>query len=81
MAEVTVTRNHQVTLTKDVRDKLGIREGDKVIVNVLGDVALITKRDPDTFRDAASFLPEDFESTLSEMRGDTDERLRDLGLV
>lgn len=81
MAEVTVTRNHQVTLTKDVREKLGIREGDKVIVNVLGDVALITKRDPDAFRDAPSFLPDDFEEVLAEMRSDPEQRLRDLGLV
>lgn len=81
MPEVTVTRNHQVTLTKDVREKLDIREGDKVSVNVLGDVALVTKRDPQAFRDAPSFLPDDFESSLSEMRGDAEERLRDLGLV
>lgn len=81
MAEVTVTRNHQVTLTKDVREKLGIREGDKVVVNVLGDVAVIAKRDADAFRDAPSFLPEDFYDVLSEVRGDPEERLRDLGLV
>ncbi len=81
MAEVTVTRNHQVTLTKDVRDKLGIREGDKVIVNVLDDSALITKKDPDAFRDAPSFLPEDFEEVLTRMRGDPNKRLDDLGLV
>lgn len=70
MTEVVVTRNHQMTLTKDIREKLGIREGDRVIVNVLGDVAMITKQDPGAFRGEASFLPEDFEAALSALRGD-----------
>lgn len=81
MSEVVVTRNHQVTLTKDVREKLGIREGDRVVVNVLGDVALVTKRDPGAFRHAGSFLPDDFEETLDELRKDPEQRLEDLGLV
>lgn len=81
MSEVVVTRNHQVTLTKDVREKLGIREGDRVIVNVLGNVALITKRDSRAFRDSGSFLPDDFDEFLEGSRGDSEERLGDLGLV
>ncbi len=81
MSEVVVTRNHQMTLTKDVREKLDIREGDRMIVNVVGDAAIVTKRDPDTFRDAGSFLPEDYDAVLSEIREDPDERLRRLGLV
>ncbi len=28
---VVVTRKFQITLTKDVRNKLGIKEGDKVV--------------------------------------------------
>lgn len=81
MTEVVVTRNHQVTLTKDVRDKLGIREGDRVIVNVLGDSALLTKRDPGAFRESSPFLPEDFEDTLEELREGTEDRFEDLGLA
>jgi len=28
---VVVTRKFQITLTKDVRNKLGIKEGDKIV--------------------------------------------------
>lgn len=81
MSEVVVTRNHQMTLTKDVREKLDIREGDRIIINVVGDSAIISKRDPAAFREAGSFLPDDYEETLSQLRGDPKERLRRLGLV
>ena len=28
---VTVTRKFQITVTKDVREKLGVKEGDKIV--------------------------------------------------
>ncbi len=81
MAEVVVTRNHQVTLTKDVRERLGIREGDRVTINTLGDVAIVTKRDPGVWRDGERFLPDTFHAILERNRQDPRERLEDLGLV
>ncbi|PSO03975.1 AbrB family transcriptional regulator [Candidatus Marsarchaeota G2 archaeon ECH_B_SAG-G06] len=41
--EVKVTRNYQVTIPAEVRDKLGIRVGDKVLVSVEGDSVVIHK--------------------------------------
>lgn len=37
MQEVTVTRKFQVTIPRAVRDKLGIKVGDRLLVKVVGD--------------------------------------------
>lgn len=81
MTTVTVTRGSQITLTKDVREKLGITEGDVITINTIGKVALITKRDPTVWRRGGDFLPPNFETTLETIRGDSRERLRRLGLA
>ena len=81
MAEVMVTRGGQITLTKDVRGKLDVKEGDIVIVNVLGNAALVSKRDPAAF-DKHDFLPDNFSKTLREIRTFSWEgRLKRLGIV
>ena len=81
MAEVVVTRAGQITLTKDVRDKLGIVEGDVVMVNVLGKTAVVAKRDPSVFDRVKSFLPENFEAVLKKIRAMPEARLRRLGIL
>lgn len=80
MTTVTVTRGSQITLTKDVRDRLGIKEGDLITINTIGRSALITKRDPTVWRRSGDFLPPHFEKTLASLRADTSERLRRLGI-
>lgn len=81
MPQVVVTRGAQITLAKEVRDKLGIREGDVVNVNALGNMAIITKRDPGVWRRLGRFLPEDFEDVLRETREASRERFDRLGLT
>jgi len=41
--EVKVTRNYQVTIPAEVRGKLGIRVGDKVVVSLEGDSVVMRK--------------------------------------
>ncbi|MFB6158307.1 MAG: AbrB/MazE/SpoVT family DNA-binding domain-containing protein [Candidatus Nanohalobium sp.] len=77
MSEVSVTRGSQITLTKEVREKIGVEEGDIVTVNVSGDQAIITKKDPEAF-DEEGFLPDDFENMMEETRKDSTDRLEDL---
>lgn len=79
MPQVVVTRGSQITLTRDIREKLGIREGDVVTVNTLGGMVLITKRDPGAWRRSGDFLPDNFEKTLKAMRGDARTRFKRLG--
>lgn len=81
MPQVVVTRGAQITLSKEVRDRLGIREGDVVTVNTFGDVAVISKRDPAVWREVSDFLPERFEKVLADLRGDARERHKRLGLT
>ncbi|MBD3202947.1 AbrB/MazE/SpoVT family DNA-binding domain-containing protein [Candidatus Woesearchaeota archaeon] len=43
--ETTVTRNGQITLTKEIRDELNIKVGTKLIINRIGSLILIKKKD------------------------------------
>ncbi len=81
MTEVLVTRGGQITLTKDVREKMHIVVGDIVVINVLGDAVVVTKKDPKAF-EKSDFLPESFSKTLKEIRSFSWEgRLKRLGIV
>lgn len=81
MAEVIVTRGGQITLAKEIRQKLHIREGDIVSVNVLGASALVSKRDPVAF-EKHDFLPDNFAKILAEMRKFSPaDRLKRLGIT
>ena len=68
MTTTIVTRNGQITLAKDIREQLGIQEGHKLTLNVVGNTIMITKRDPSFWKKRASFLEDDFEETLNELR-------------
>ncbi|MBI4450491.1 hypothetical protein HY642_00825 [Candidatus Woesearchaeota archaeon] len=81
MAEVVMTRAGQITLTKDVREKLRISEGDVVLINVVGNQAIVTKRDPRVFDRLRSFLPQNFDALLKKLRAAPEGRLRRLGIL
>lgn len=78
---VTVTRNSQITIPKEVREALGIREGDRVTVRVEGDRVVVEKVDEDVWSDCTDFLPEDFDEVLKKLRTDSMKRFRLLGLI
>jgi AbrB family looped-hinge helix DNA binding protein len=79
--ETTVTRGNQITLTKETREKLGISEGDRLVVNVSGSVITISKKNSAVFDDFDDFLPASFERTLKKIRTDEKERLKRLGII
>ena len=81
LQDTIITRGHQITLTKDVREKLKIRKGDRLILNIRGDTLMISKRDSKVFDDFTEFLPERFESILKKIRADEKERLKRLGVI
>ena len=82
MTEVVVTRSGQITLTKNVREKAKVSEGDIVVVNVIGNTITISKKNIVAF-DRRNFLPGNFEKTLTEMRhaSSWSKRLKRLGIV
>lgn len=82
MASVTVTRHSQVTITKEIREAVGIAEGDKVKMKVVeGNKIIIEKSDKEIWRECTNFLPEDFEKLLTSLRSDSTTRFKRLGLV
>ncbi|MFH2106955.1 MAG: AbrB/MazE/SpoVT family DNA-binding domain-containing protein [Candidatus Micrarchaeota archaeon] len=81
MTEVYVTRNGQITLSKEIRDQLGIREGDCIVMNLVNDVILVSKKDPSVWDKVQSFLPENFENTLKAIRMDSSKRFKNLGIT
>ena len=82
MASVTVTRHSQVTIPKDIREAVGIAEGDRVNMKVVdGDKIVIEKTDSEVWRDCTDFLPEDFEKVLASIRSDSRGRFKRLGLI
>ena len=81
MATTKVTRGGQITLTKDVREKLGIKEGDKLILHVSDRSIIVTKRDPKVFDEVSGFLPDNFDEILKKIRSDSNERLKRLGII
>jgi len=59
MSTTTITKKGQITIPKSIREKLGLKEGDKVIVKFSGGKAFVRKI-PSIFDLQASVLvPED----------------------
>jgi AbrB family looped-hinge helix DNA binding protein len=81
LSSVTVTRHSQVTIPKEIREAVGITEGDTVKMRVEGDKIVIEKADEDVWSDCTDFLPEDFEKILTTMRTDSTKRFKRLGLI
>ncbi len=82
MTSVTVTRHSQVTIPKEIREAVGIVEGDKVKMKVVdGDKIMIEKANQEAWKDCTDFLPEDFEKILASLRSDSTTRFKRLGLV
>ena len=82
MTSVTVARHSQVTIPKEIREAVGIAEGDRVKMKVVeGDKIMIEKADKEVWRDCTDFLPEDFEKVLASIRSDSTSRFKRLGLV
>ncbi len=82
MASSTVTRHSQVTIPKEIREQVGISEGDIVKMKVVeGKKILIEKANEEVWEDCTDFLPENYEKLLKSMRADSRDRFKRLGLV
>jgi AbrB family looped-hinge helix DNA binding protein len=82
MASVTVTRHSQVTIPKEIREAVGITEGDTVKMKVVeGNKIIIEKANEEAWIGCTDFLPDDFEKILTSLRSDSTGRFKRLGLV
>lgn len=81
MSETIVTRGGQITLTKPIRDKLMIKEGDKININTMGSLIIISKKNKKAFENH-DFLPDNFVKILEQIRSSPyTQRLKRLGLI
>lgn len=81
MDAVTVTRNAQITIPKELKEKLGIREGDKVSLRAEDNKIIIERITEDVWKDCTDFLPANFEKILEKMRKDSTVRFKKLGII
>ena len=81
MEETVVTRGSQITLTKGIREKLNIKEGDRLVLNIQGAVLVVSKKDSRVFDKIESFLPDKFEDIMKKIRFDVKERLKRFGIT
>lgn len=81
MSEAIVTRGSQITLTKEIREKLEVKEGDVIIMNVMDSILVASKRDPKIWNKVGDFLPDNFEKILEKIRKTPEERLKRLGIT
>ena len=81
MVETLVTRSGQITLTKDIRKKLNIKEGDSVNLNSIGELVIISKKNINAF-EIGDFLPDNFSKTIENTRKlDISARLKKLRII
>lgn len=78
MLESTVTRKGQITIPKEIRDRLGVREGEKVIFVVRG-AEVVLKVIRGTILDLRGSVkpkrrPEDFEAIRGSVKRALSER-------
>jgi len=75
-------RHSQVTIPKDVREAVGIAEGDRVNMKVVeGNKIVIEKADSEIWKDCTDLLPEDFEKIITTIRSDSTQRFKRLDLI
>jgi Regulators of stationary/sporulation gene expression len=68
VAVVRVTRNYQITIPAEVRRRLGIKAGDRVVVEVEGDKIVIRKAGGDLprIRLGLRLTPEEIDRLVEE---------------
>ena len=83
MGITKVTRNYQITLPADIREVLGIKVGDKIVVVSEGDGAMIKKVRKDSLGMAFGAWGSSKESGVAytrKIRDEEEKRLKRLGL-
>ena len=81
MAQTMVTRSGQITLTKDIREKLDIKEGDRLVLHIVGNSLSVSKQNPRAL-EKGHFLSPTFLKGLTKTRGFSySKRLLRLGVL
>lgn len=81
MSKITITRNFQITIPKEIREKLNLSLGEKVSIHLEGNKIIIQKILDEIWEDCGDFLPDNFDKVLKKLRTDSTERFKKLGII
>ncbi len=81
MTKVTITRNYQITIPKEVREKLKLKLGDQVLIRAEGNKIIVEPTSEDVWETCTDFLPDNFEKIQEKLREDATVRFKKLGII
>jgi len=81
MSKVTITRNYQITIPKEVREKLKLKLGDQVFIRAEGNKIIVESALDDVWETCVDFLPDNFEKIQEKLREDATARFKKLGII
>lgn len=67
MKTITISSKNQVVIPSSVRTKLGVRSGDRLIIEQVTDNAVILKKEP-SYHDLIGTLPTDTQDPVERVR-------------
>lgn len=81
MTTTIITRNFQITIPKEIREKLNLKLGEKVTIHLEGERMIIQRVNEAIWDECNDFLPENFEKILTLLRKNSTERFKKLGII
>lgn len=81
MSKTKITRNYQITIPKEIREKLNLKLGEKVTIHLEGERIIIQRVNEAIWDKCHDFLPDNFEKILASLREDSSERFKKLGII
>ncbi len=81
MSKVIITRNYQITIPKEVRERLKLKLGDELLIHAEGNKIIVEPTSDDVWETCSDFLPENFEKIQEKIRVDATERFKKLGII
>ncbi|HME55003.1 MAG TPA: AbrB/MazE/SpoVT family DNA-binding domain-containing protein [Candidatus Lokiarchaeia archaeon] len=76
-----ITRNYQITIPKDIREKLNLRLGESLQLHMQGEEIVIERMKANAWEECSDFLPDNFDAIQERMREDATERFKRLGIL
>ncbi len=81
MSKVIITRNFQITIPKEVREKLKLSIGDQMLIHAEGLKIIVEPTSDDVWEICSDFLPENYEKIQEKLRADATDRFKKLGII
>jgi AbrB family looped-hinge helix DNA binding protein len=80
MEKTTITRNFQITIPREIREKLHLKQGEHLRMQVQEDHIIVERMEENVW-DTHDFLPANFPEILDKLRTDETEKYKRLGIL